>query len=177
MKMLPLLGIGVLSALSWSLPTAVLADEKPHLIELARSAAPSMVSANATVIYQGETLAEGTNGWVCMPETLPGDHSPHCSDGVWMALFKAVGEKAPFNSDSIGVSYMLGGDQGVSNSDPYHPDHGSAGDFIKEGSHLMIIVPKNLLAGMTDDPHKGGPYVMWKDTPYAHIMVPVGERD
>ena len=26
------------------------------------------------------------------------------------------------------------------------------------------------------DPNRGGPYVMWKGTPYAHIMVPVGER-
>ena len=26
------------------------------------------------------------------------------------------------------------------------------------------------------DPQAGGPYVMWKGTPYAHIMVPIGER-
>ena len=27
------------------------------------------------------------------------------------------------------------------------------------------------------DPDNGGPYVMWKGTPYAHLMVPVGPRD
>ena len=40
----------------------------------------------------------------------------------------------------------------------------------------MLILPKAMLSGMTDDPHKGGPYVMWKDTPYAHIMIPIGDR-
>ena len=29
------------------------------------------------------------------------------------------------------------------------------------------------LKGISDDPGTGGPYVMWGDTPYAHIMVPV----
>ena len=27
-------------------------------------------------------------------------------------------------------------------------------------------------AAATLDPENGGPYVMWKGTPYAHIMVP-----
>jgi hypothetical protein len=37
----------------------------------------------------------------------------------------------------------------------------------------MVIVPKELLEGITTDPTTGGPYVMWKDTPYAHIMIPI----
>jgi hypothetical protein len=37
----------------------------------------------------------------------------------------------------------------------------------------MLIVPKELLEGMNDDPSTGGPYVMWKDTDYAHVMIPV----
>ena len=40
----------------------------------------------------------------------------------------------------------------------------------------MLIAPKALLSGITDDPYAGGPYVMWRDTPYAHLMIPVGER-
>jgi len=34
-------------------------------------------------------------------------------------------------------------------------------------------VPKHLLEGMTDDPADGVPWVMWGDTDYAHIMIPV----
>ncbi len=38
----------------------------------------------------------------------------------------------------------------------------------------MILVPDPaLLDGISTDPWNGGPYVMWKGTPYAHIMVPV----
>jgi len=93
-----------------------------------------------------------------------------------MEMMGAVGNKAPYTATKVGVSYMLQGDGGVSNSDPYHPDPKSAKDFIKEGPHLMLILPKAMLKGITDDPHKGGPYVMWKDTPYAHIMIPIGDR-
>ncbi|MBV1787802.1 hypothetical protein KQ940_07005 [Marinobacterium sp. D7] len=156
---------------------AVQAEDEQALIERARSAAPSMVSADATVMYQGKVLAEGSNGWVCLPETLPGDNSPICNDAVWMEMLQAVGSKAPFEAKQMGFSYMLQGDGGVSNSDPYHADHASAEDYIKEGPHLMIVVPKAALGGITTDPHAGGPYVMWGDTPYAHIMIPVGERE
>jgi len=146
------------------------------LIAQARAAAPSMVSAEATIVYRGKVLAQGSNGWVCMPETFPDDNAPMCNDAQWMTLMKAVGSKAPFQAQGLGVSYMLGGDGGVSNSDPYHPDHASAPDFIREGPHIMLIMPQAMLKGITDDPHAGGPYVMWKDTPYAHLMVPIGER-
>jgi hypothetical protein len=30
--------------------------------------------------------------------------------------------------------------------------------------------------GIPSDPYRGGAYVMWEDTPYAHIMVPLGPR-
>lgn len=155
----------------------VLADRNQELIDQARSAAPSMVSAQATVMYQGNVLAEGTNGWVCLPETLPGDNSPICNDSTWMAMMQAIGSKGPFEARKMGLSYMLRGDGGVSNSDPYHADHMNAEDYIKEGPHLMLIVPREMLEGITDDPHAGGPYVMWRETPYAHIMIPVGARD
>lgn len=153
------------------------AESNQDLIDQARSAAPLMVSAEATIMYQSKVIEKGTNGWVCMPETLPGDNSPICNDATWMKMLQAVGTKAPFTTEGLGFSYMLAGDGGVSNSDPYHPDHANAKDYIKEGPHIMLIVPKAALQGVTDDPHSGGPYVMWRDTPYAHIMIPVGDRD
>ncbi|EOK5967445.1 hypothetical protein ACM6XU_001918 [Vibrio parahaemolyticus] len=49
--------------------------------------------------------------------------------------------------------------------------------WIVEGPHLMIITPDQaLLDSLPTDPSYGGPYVMWKGTPYAHIMIPVGAR-
>jgi len=143
----------------------------------AQSAAPASISANATVIVDGEVVKEGTNGWTCMPDTMPGDNSPMCNDAVWMEMLSAFGNKADFTATGIGVSYMLKGDDkgsGVSNSDPY-ADHAHAHDYVEVGPHLMIIVPKEMLEGITDDPSQGGPWVMWRDTPYAHIMVPVAD--
>jgi hypothetical protein len=156
---------------------AVFADESVDAkIARATSAAPAAISAKATIVdSDGTILREGSNGWTCMPDTMPGDKAPLCNDAVWMKLMKALGSKAPFKADAIGISYMLQGDKGagVSNSDPYHPNPRSADDYTETGPHLMIVVPKEMLKGITDDPSSGGPYVMWKDTPYAHIMVPV----
>jgi hypothetical protein len=48
---------------------------------------------------------------------------------------------------------------------------------VQEGAHLMIVLPDpKMLEGISDDPHNGGPYVMWKGTPYAHIMIPVAAQ-
>lgn len=146
-------------------------------IALARSAAPASISANATVMVDGKVVAQGSNGWTCMPDTMPGDGAAMCNDATWMKMMMAVGGKQDFVADGVGISYMLQGDigAGVSNSDPYHPDPKNAADYVETGPHLMIVVPKQLLKGITDDPSSGGPYVMWGSTPYAHIMVPVGD--
>ena len=144
-------------------------------IPRAESAAPASISANATIIVEGQVVREGTNGWTCMPDTLPGDNSPICADAVWMEMFQAIGTMAEYEPDRIGIAYMLQGDRGagVSNSDPFHNDHGSADDYVETGPHLMIIVPKEVLKGTPEEPGDGGPWVMWGDTDYAHIMVPV----
>jgi hypothetical protein len=39
----------------------------------------------------------------------------------------------------------------------------------------MLLVPDmKALDTLPTDPHAGGPWVMWKGTPYAHVMVPLG---
>jgi len=169
----------VFCALAACYVSTVMADETPaDKIARAQSAAPAGISAEATIMdTDGSILKEGSNGWTCMPDTMPGDHAPMCNDALWMEMMHAVMTKAPFETDSIGYSYMLQGDigAGVSNSDPYHPDPKNAVDYVETGPHVMVIVPKPMLEGMTDDPSTGGPYVMWKDTPYAHVMWPVAK--
>lgn len=156
--------------------TAVAGGDMEERIALAKSAAPAAISDGATIVVDGEVVVEGENGWVCMPDTMPGDNAPLCNDAEWMELLTAVGTQSDYTADRIGISYMLQGEppgSGVSNSDPYHADRMNAHDYVETGPHLMIVVPKEMLEGITDDPSQGGPYVMWKDTPYAHIMIPV----
>jgi len=156
--------------------TGVAGDDVDKLIAHARAAAPAAVSAGATVVVNGEVVVEGSNGWTCMPETMPGDGSAMCNDGVWGEMMAAVGAKAAFTATGLGLSYMLLGDPpggGVSNSDPYHEDPQNADDYVETGPHLMLIVPKGMLDGMNSNPSTGGPYVMWQGTDYEHLMIPV----
>ena len=140
----------------------------------AKSAAQPAISQDATVIdVDGTVLEQGSNGWVCMPGIGPGDDHPMCNDQVWVKLMQAASSGNDFQTDRIGLSYMLQGDALVSNSDPTATDPDNGDVWVQEGPHLMIVVPKDMLKGLSDDPYNGGPYVMWKDTPYAHIMVPV----
>jgi hypothetical protein len=147
-------------------------------IARAMEAAPAFITENATIIdTDGTVLRPGTNGWTCLPASAAGAH-PMCNDEVWMRFMDAVGSKADFKTDKVGISYMLAGDDNVNNADPYDtkPDVGEV--WVQEGPHLMILVPNpRTLEGLSDDPDNGGPYIMWKETPYAHVMVPVGLRE
>lgn len=170
--------IVVFSLFSLSTYPSFAKESKEVKINRAMSAAPKSISEHATIIDgDGKVLKKGSNGWTCMPDTMPQDKSPICNDSVWMEALKALSGRAAFTPDAIGISYMLKGDvkSGVSNSTPYHPNHKKAGDYVKTGPHLMIIVPKALLKNLPTDPKSGGPYVMWGDTPYAHIMIPIDD--
>jgi len=143
-------------------------------IARAQSAAHPAISKNATIMdVDGKMLQKGTNGWTCMPGIMPGDDHPMCNDALWGEMMKAVATKSDIKIDRIGISYMLQGDALVSNSNPYATDVKNGDVWVQEGPHLMLVVPKELLKGLPTDPFNGGPYVMWKDTPYAHIMVPI----
>ncbi len=147
-------------------------------IERAMQAAPLSISKDATIMdFDGTVLRKGTNNWICMPGTGPGSGHPMCNDDVWMNLLTAIKQKGDFKTDRIGISYMLAGDDNVNNEDPYDTKQDAGEIWVKEGPHLMIIVPdQKMLQGISHDPENGGPYVMWGDTPYAHLMVPVAPR-
>ena len=169
-----------LSIMALGIGSSVAGSDQEKLIAHARAAAPVSVGSGATIVINGEVVVEGSNGWTCMPDTMaPGDGAAVCIDAVWGEMMAAVGAKAPFKATRVGLSYMLLGEpegSGVSNSNPYHEDPVHAHDYVETGPHLMLIVPKEQLEGITTDPSQGGPYVMWKDTDYAHIMIPVDKN-
>jgi len=46
--------------------------------------------------------------------------------------------------------------------------------MAESAPHIMVIVPgQSHLRGMNTDPITGTPWVMWRRTHLAHIMVPV----
>jgi hypothetical protein len=103
--------------------------------------------------------------------------SPMCMDSEWMEWADEWANKKEYSADTLGISYMLAGDGGASNTDPYAEGPTEDNEWIREGAHLMILAPAELLEALPTDPDNGGPYVMWKGTPYAHVMVPIGSRD
>ncbi len=100
-----------------------------------------------------------------------------CLDKTWTAWADAWTNKKAFKADQVGIGYMLVGDAGSSNVDPYADGPTSKNQWVVEGPHTMVIVPDPAqLEGLSTDPNNGGAYVMWKGTPYVHVMVPLGGR-
>ena len=140
------------------------------------SAAPPDIGRNAAVMGMGadgkmKELRAGTNGWMCMLD-LPGDSM--CLDKEWQAWGDAwMNKKDPPKRQTVGVAYMLKGDKGASNTDPYATKPTADNQWVVSGPHIMILpVDGSQLDAYPTDWTKGGPWVMWKGTPYAHIMVP-----
>jgi hypothetical protein len=155
----------------------VMAGDKAAMIASATSAGPASVTANATVKdSDGNVLKQGSNDFTCYPETE--GMGAMCNQGQWDDLIAAVMSKGEFTANQISFSYMLAGEGnalGVSNSDPYQTDPGAVDDWIKEGPHMMIAMPREMLKGMSRNP-RDPVYVMWDDTPYAHVMVRIAEE-
>ena len=150
------------------------------LIKEAMSAAPPSIAARAQVmLMDGTVLRTGTNGWTCFPDdpAVP-NNSPMCVDSVWLAFFDGYMKQRPPVYTRIGVGYMLQGDMPVSNTDPFATEPTPNNQWLQEGvPHIMLLVPDpKLLDALPADPHNGGPWIMWKGTPYAHIMVPTSAR-
>ena len=149
-------------------------------IKSAMSAGPSSISADATILdWEMNVLREGTNEWTCLPDRPDTEGAdPWCITGPWLNFLDAYVNQTEPTYDEMGIAYMLAGDSPVSNSDPYATGPTGPEDWVTDlGAHLMVIVPdKSLLEGMTTDHLNGGPWVMWANTPYAHIMIPIDAR-
>ena len=78
------------------------------------------------------------------------------------------------NVTGPGLAYMLRGDKGASNTDPFATGKTPTNDWIVSPPHVMVLYQDlKMLDSFPTDPMNGGPWVMWKGTPYAHVMVPV----
>jgi hypothetical protein len=175
------LGFGLVTLVAAFLvvPIAGSVEDRSDAMADALSAAWSGMAENATVVdWEGNVLREGSNGYTCFPTppTLVGT-APMCMDSEWMEWADAWSNKKDYAADALGISYMLAGDGGASNVDPYAEGPTDDNEWIREAAHLMILVPAAMLEAYPTDPENGGPYVMWKGTAYAHLMVPIGARD
>ena len=152
------------------------ADDPDKLVREALSAAPESIAAIATVKnWDGTVLKAGSPDWVCYP-SMPDREGlcPMCLDKPWQEWMDAMLAGTEPKVSGVGVSYMLQGDCAVSNIDPMAMHETPDNEWVREGPHLMIVTPdRESLKGKNTNPYSGTPYVMWRDTPFAHIMVPL----
>jgi hypothetical protein len=143
------------------------------------SAGPTEIARHATIMdmtdmAKPKQLRAGTNGWVCYAMILGTSNETMCLDKEWQKWAGAWMNKTEPKIEGTGIAYMLRGDNGASNTDPYATQPTADNQWVVSPSHIMVLYsdPKMLDAYPTD-PKSGGPWVMWKGTPYAHVMVPV----
>jgi hypothetical protein len=153
-----------------------------QLIESAMKAGPPSISAKATIVAMNadgslRTLRKGDNGFTCMPDSgmAPGPDSM-CLDGAAMKWLEAlIQHKAPA-PNTVGFVYMLAGGTDASNTDPSAAKPAPGHDWIRTGPHVMVVgADASFYAAYpgSADPDTSVPYVMWRGTPYQHLMAPV----
>jgi hypothetical protein len=156
-------------------PTPEVPKSEPEYIAKAKTAAPESIVNEATIIMMQEkgdpkTLQTGSNGFTCLVDP---EGTPLCGDANGMEWMKAIGAKAT-PPNKTGFIYMMAGDVGTSNHDPYATDKSH---WVQTGPHVMIVgTAAREMASIyprTMDPDPSQAYVMFPGTPYEHLMLPV----
>ena len=169
-------GTSLLIAAAGLAQTADVTEE--DLLQRLEGVAPAEVLGSATLLHvtdaaEMQTVREATNGWTCM---YPGTN-PMCVDAgglEWMHALMQGSDKAP---QDLGFVYMMLGDEGASNIDPAATTETPDNAWVKTGPHVMIVgaTARPMLLGYPRqaeaDPTNA--FVMWADTPYEHLMLPV----
>jgi hypothetical protein len=170
---------GVAVAQQHSMHSGKMTDEQ--IIKSAMSAAPEAIAKDATIIDVGSdgkirVVRKGSNQFTCMADNpnTPGP-DPMCADKYAMEWVEAWLTKKEPPKNKVGFMYMLAGGTDASNTDPYAQKPEPSNNWVETGPHVMIVGAKGLLDAYprSAKPDTSVPYVMWPDTPYAHLMIPV----
>jgi hypothetical protein len=150
----------------------------------AMTAAPADISRNATIkdwpaTEGGEmrVLRKGSSDWLCLPDDpkTPGN-DPGCLDKEWQKWLEAIMSKKKPNITTVGIGYGLSTNSEGSNTDPFATKATPQNQWHKVGPIIGVLLPDaQQLDGLPSSPDGAKPYVMYKGTPYAHLMVPVAD--
>lgn len=153
-------------------------------ISSAMSAAPAALAGDASIWdypttpgQQPPVLRIGSNGWTCFPDNpaTPGN-DPMCLDKQWLEWMDAYLNRRTPNITAAGVGYMLQGGSETSNTDPFATAPAAGESWMASPPHIMLLNPQQwdrTLYPTAMDPRGRGPWIMFPDTPYEHLMVPV----
>ena len=170
---------GLALAQQHNMPSGKMTDEE--IIKSAMSAAPETIGKGATIIDVSSdgkirVVRQGSNQFTCMADNpnTPGP-DPMCADRNAMEWIEAWLNKKEPPKNKVGFMYMLAGGTDASNTDPYAQKPEANNNWVETGPHVMIVGAKGLLDAYPRSPRPDTsvPYVMWPDTPYEHVMIPV----
>ena len=145
---------------------------------LALSAAPAHIAKGAGVMIYGADgklteVRKDTNGFVCIPTVtnLP-IPDPMCMDAASHQWMNDIMSGAPKPSNTVpGIAYMARG------GSHYEKDGkvvmaGEGAKVVKEPPHWMIFWPFDAATTkLPTVPNPSGVYIMFEDSPYAHLMI------
>jgi hypothetical protein len=150
-------------------------DTEQEYMTKVMAAAPPQVVEDATIMRTEngamQVLKKGSNAWTCMEAA----GVPMCLDPNAMEWVQAWQTRGPAPTKT-GFIYMMAGDTGASNTDPWATEKTPDNHWIQTGSHVMIVGPAaKEMTGYprTTDPDPSKPYIMWSGSPYEHVMIPV----
>jgi hypothetical protein len=173
------LASGLAVAQQHNMPSGKMTDEE--IIKSAMSAAPETIGKGATIIDVSSdgkirVVRQGSNQFTCMADNpnTPGP-DPMCADRNAMEWIEAWLNKKEPPKNKVGFMYMLAGGTDASNTDPYAQKPEANNNWVETGPHVMIVGAKGLLDAYPRSPRPDTsvPYIMWPDTPYEHVMIPV----
>jgi hypothetical protein len=145
-------------------------------IKSALAAAPAAIAKDATVVDMPsmKVLRKGTNGWTCLPDGPSPGVDPMCLDKNGMAWADAWMHHKDPPKDKMAIGYMLMGGSDASNTDPFATTPKSGDKWVDTGPHMMVLNIGDRFDGYpTVATNTKAPYVMFPNTPYAHLMIPV----
>lgn len=142
-------------------------------IAVALSAAPPEIGRDAAVatIERGSLriLRSGSSEFTCLPDQpQTPQFDPVCVDGTGLPWAVAWWSGKPYAGSGVGVGYMLATE---SPDELRHAQDEGAGRLWP---HLMILNARALHSAHPSAPVQAGhPFVMWRRSPFAHLMVPL----
>jgi hypothetical protein len=159
---------------------AVLYMTDDEQIALARSAAPSAISKDATIIivhWNGKykKVRTGSNGFTCYSDLDKIDIPvPSCMDTAAVQWWNDFIERKPKPTNKVpGIAYMAQGALRWEKDGKIYMDwHEPGTKRVKEPPHWLIFWPFDAKSTkLPTYPGKFGSYIMYDRTPWSHMMI------
>ena len=126
--------------------------------------------------WEDADLRKGSNAFTCMPDNpaTPGP-DPMCMDQNALEWATAWIEHSRIHRKARSGSCICWRAALMPQHRPVCQKPDANNNWVETGPHVMLVGAKGMIEGYprAAKPDTSQPYVMWPDTPYEHLMIPV----